>query len=154
MREQRLQQRRVHALDFAGELVIHAADDAHRMRDDDVRAGGAEIVGRKSFEDFVRKPVRGVERELERGRVRDARAVKIRRFHILLFAERFDLRRRAVDEHDANVQRAQHRDVEQQRGEIFVSDDRAVNREDERLLAELRNVLQDAPQVGQFHFGL
>ena len=30
-------------------------------------------------------------------------------------------------------------------------DDGAVDRQDERLLAELRNVLQDAPQVGQFH---
>ena len=30
--------------------------------------------------------------------------------------------------------------------------DGTVNREDERLLAKLRNVLQDAPQVGQFHF--
>ena len=32
-------------------------------------------------------------------------------------------------------------------GEVFVGDDGAVHREDERLLAELRNVLQDAPQV-------
>ena len=68
-------------------------------------------------------------------------------------AERLDLRRRAVDEHDADVQRAQHRHVQQQRGEVFVGDDGAVHREDERLLAELRNVLQDAPQVGRFHFG-
>ena len=58
------------------------------------------------------------------------------------------------DEHDADVQRAQHRHVQQECGEIFVGDDGAVNREDERLLAELRNVLQDAPQVGQFHFVL
>ena len=45
----------------------------------------------------------------------------------------------------------QQRDVEQQRGEVVVGDDVAVDREDERLLAELRDVLQDAPQVGQFH---
>ena len=39
-----------------------------------------------------------------------------------------------------------------ERGEVFVGDNRAVNREHERPLAELRNVLQDAPQVGWFHF--
>ena len=68
-------------------------------------------------------------------------------------ASGLDLRRRAVDEHDADVQRTQHRDVQQQRREVFVRDDRAVNREDERFLTELRNVLQDSPQVSQFHFG-
>ena len=124
------------------------------MRDDDVRAGGAEVVGRKAFENLVREPVRGGERKLERGRVRDAGAVEIGRLDFLLLGERLDLRRRAVDEHDADVQRPQHRHVQQQRGEVFVGDDRAVNREDERLLAELRNVLQDAPQVGRFHFWL
>ena len=66
--------------------------------------------------------------------------------------ERLDLRRGAVDEHHADVQRAQHRDVEQDVGEIFVGDDGAVHRDDERLLPELRDVLQDAPQVSQFHF--
>ncbi len=35
--------------------------------------------------------------------------------------------------------------------EIFVGDDGAVDRQDERLFAKLRNVLQDAPQVSQFH---
>ena len=45
------------------------------------------------------------------------------------------------------------RHIEQQRREVFVGDNGTVNREDERLLAELWNVLQDAPQVGQFHVG-
>jgi len=34
----------------------------------------------------------------------------------------------------------------------FVGDDGTVNREDKGLLAKLRNVLQDAPQIGWFHF--
>ena len=152
LREQRLEHLHVHALDLAGEQMVHALDDAERMGDDDVRADGAEVVGRKPFENFVRQPVRGGQRELQRGRVRDARAVEVRGGNFLLLGEQLDLRRRAVDEHDADVQRAQHRHVQQQRGEVFVGDDRAVNREDERLLAELRNVLQDAPQVGRFHF--
>ena len=70
-------------------------------------------------------------------------------FDVLFFGERFDLRRRAVNQHDADVQRAQHRDVQQDVGEVFVGDDGAVNREDEGLLPELRDVLQDAPQVGR-----
>ena len=45
-------------------------------------------------------------------------------------------------------------DVEQDVGKILVGDDRAIQREDEGLLAKARNVLQDAPQVGWFHFGL
>src|SRR5208282_1595381 len=124
------------------------------MGDDDVRAGGAEVVGRKAFENLVREPVRRRQRELERGRVRDTGAVKIGGVDFLLLGERLDLRRRAVDEHDADVQRAQHRHIQQQRGEVLVGDNRAVNREDERLLAKLRNVLQDAPQIGRFHFWL
>ena len=152
--EQRLEQFHVHALDFAGEQMVHALDDAHRMGDDDIRAGGAEVVGRKPFENFVREPVGGGERELERGRVRDAGAVEVGGLDFLLLGQRLDLRGRAVDEHDADVQRPQHRHVQQQRGEVLVGDNRAVHREDERLFAELRNVLQDAPQVSQFHFGL
>ena len=68
-----------------------------------------------------------------------------------LFSERLDLRRRAVDEHDPDVQRPEQRHVQHQRREVVVRDDGAVNRQDERLLAELWNVLQDAPQIGQFH---
>jgi len=125
--------------------MIHALNDAERMRDDDVGANRAEIVGRKTFQDFVREPVRGGERELERDFVRDARAVEVGGFDVLFVGEQFNLRGRAVNEHHADVQRAQHRHVQQERREVLVRDDRAVNGENERLLAELRNVLQDAP---------
>lgn len=70
----------------------------------------------------------------------------------LLGGERLDLRRSAVNDDDADVQRTQNSDVEQDVREVFVRDDGAVHREDERLLPESRNVLQDAPQVGRFHF--
>ena len=86
--------------------------------------------------------------------VGDAGAVEIGRHNFLFLGQRLDLRRRAVDEHDADVQRPQHRHVQQQRGEVFVGDDRAVHGQDERPVAELRNVLQDAPQVGRFHVWL
>ena len=100
----------------------------------------------------MRKSVCGGERQLERGGVRDPRAFEVGDFNLLLLSEQLDLRRRAVNQHHADAQRPQHRHVQQQGVEVFVGDDRAVNREDERLLAELRNVLQDAPQVGGFHF--
>jgi hypothetical protein len=122
------------------------------MRNDGVGAGGAKIVGGKPFENFVRQPVRGGERKLERGRIGDARAVEIGGRDFLFLSQRLDLRRRAVNQHHADVQRAQHGDVEQDVGEVLVGDDGAVEREDEGLFAEARNVLQDAPQVGWFHF--
>ena len=77
LREQRLEQLGVDALDLAGEQMVHALDDAHGMGDDDVRVGGAEVVGRKTFENFVRQPVGGGQRELERRGVGDAGAVEI-----------------------------------------------------------------------------
>ena len=97
-------------------------------------------------------PVRRRQCDLQRRCIRDARAIKVGGGKFLPFRQRLDLRRRAVDEHHADVQRPQHRHVQQERGEVFVGDNRAIQREDERLLAELRNVLQDAPQVGRFHF--
>jgi len=72
----------------------------------------------------------------------------------LLLGQNLDLRRRAVNEHHADIQRTQHRHIQQQRREILVGHDGAVHRQDESLLAELRNVLQDAPQIGEFHFTL
>ncbi len=72
--EQGLEKFGIHALHLAGEQMIHALDDAHRMRDDGVGRHGAEVVGGKTFENFVRQPVRGGQRELERVRVRDAPA--------------------------------------------------------------------------------
>ena len=68
-----------------------------------------------------------------------------------LVGERLDLPGGAVHEHDADVQRPQQGDVEEQRREVVVGDDAAVDRQDEGLLAELRHVLQDAAQVGELH---
>ena len=83
--------------------------------------------------------------------IRHAATVEVGRLDVLFVGKRLDLRRRAVDEDDADVERAQHRDVQQDIGEVLVCDDRAVNADDEGPLPELRNVLQDAPQIGWFH---
>ena len=98
------------------------------------------------------QPIGGVQRDLQGGRVGDARAVRVGNLDALLLRQRLDLGGGAMHEDDADVQRPQYGHVQQERGEVFVGDNRAVQREDKRLLAELRNVLQDAPQVGRFHF--
>ena len=151
LREQRLKELGIDALDLAREQMVDTLDDAERVGDDHVRGGRAQIVGRQAFENLVSQAVGGRQRQLERRCIGDASAVEIRGVDVLLCRERSDLRRRAVNEHDPDIQRPEQRHVQQQRREVVVRDDAAVDRENERLLPELRNVLQDAPQIGQFH---
>src|SRR5207237_5916793 len=49
---QRLQQLDIHALDLPREMMINALYDTHRVRDDGVGTGGAQVVGRKTREDL------------------------------------------------------------------------------------------------------
>ena len=59
-----------------------------------------------------------------------------------------------MDEHDADIQGAEDGDVHQDVGEVLVGNDRAVHVNDERFLAELGDVMEDSPQVGEFHVRL
>jgi len=152
--QQDLEQVHIHALDFAGEEVVHALQDAERMGDDGIGAGGAEVVGGEAFEDFVGEAVGGVQGELQGGGIGDASAVDAGGFEPLFFREDLDLGGGPMHEHDADVQGTQHGDIEQQRGEILIRHDGPIQREDKRLFAELRNVLQDAPQIGRFHYSV
>ena len=102
----------------------------------------------------ARQPVRGGQAEFERGFIGNAGAIEVGRRDALRCGQRLDLRRGAMHEHDANAQGAQHGNIHQDIGEVLVRDDRAVHVDDERLLAELGDILQDAPQVGQFHVRL
>src|SRR4051812_4465865 len=149
--EENLQHLHIDAFDLAGVKMIDAVEDAHRMRDDGVRGDGAEIVGGEPFQDFMRKPAGGGERELQRLGIRDAAAVQVRRRDFLFFAKLTNLRAGAMNEHDADVQRAQDRDIEKDVREIFVRHNRPIDAQDERLFAKARNILQDAPQVSRFH---
>ena len=151
MVEQLLEHLDVHALDLAGEELVHAVQDADRVSDDGVGAGGAQVNGREAFEDFMRQAVGGGQGQLERRFIGHGGAVEVGGRNALLGGQRPDLGGGAVDEHDADAQGTQHGDVHQDVGEVLVRDDRAVHVNDERLLAELGDVLQDAPQVGQFH---
>ena len=63
LREQRLQQFHVHALHLAGEQMIHALMMPSGCAMMAFGAGGAQVVGRKPFENFVRQPVGGVQRD-------------------------------------------------------------------------------------------
>ena len=88
LREQRLQQLGIDALDLAGEQMVHALEDAHGMGDDHVRAGGAQVVRREPFENLVGQPGGRGERQVERRRVGDAGAVEIRGRDMALVGER------------------------------------------------------------------
>ena len=99
----------------------------------------------------MRQPVGGGQRQLQRLRIRYARAIQVRGFELAFFRQGFDLRRRAVHQHDADVQRAQDRHVQQDVGEVFAGDNRPIHAEHKRPLTKLRDVLEDAPQVGKFH---
>jgi hypothetical protein len=149
--EHQLELFHVDPLDLAGKKMIDALNDAHRVSDDAVDARRAKVVCRQPLQDLVGEPGRGGDREVERRSVGDAGAVVVRRLDMTLSGERTELRRRPVHHHDADVQRPQEGDVEEQGREVVVSDDVAVEPQDEGLFAELRNVMQDAAQIGEFH---
>jgi hypothetical protein len=149
--EQGLQERCVDPFDAAGEQLIDPLDDSRGVRNNDVRAGGAEVVHRQALEDLVRQPVGRSQRELKSHPVGDTGAFHVRRMHLLSFSQHPDLLGGTMNDHDPDIERPQQRDVEEERREVLVSDDAAVQREDEGPVAELRHVVQDAAQIGELH---
>ena len=141
----------VDAFHLAGHLVVQSVEDAERMGDDGVGAGRTEIVRGQALEDLVGQAVRGGEGELQRRLVGHAVAGKVRRNDALLLAQLADLEGGAVDEDDADAERAEDRDVPEEIGEVVIRDDRTVDGDDERLFPEARDVLEDAAKVGWFH---
>ena len=97
------------------------------MRDDGVGAGGAQIVGGETFQDFVGQAVGRRQRQLQGLGIGDAGAIEVGRLNFCFSGQRLDLRRRAMNEHHPDVQRAQHRDIQQDFGEVLVGDDRAID---------------------------
>jgi hypothetical protein len=152
--QQRVQKIHVDALHPAREQVVDALQDPERVRDHGVGARAAQVGRAQPFEDPVGQAVGRGQRELERVGVGDARAFQIRRRRHFFVRERLDLGGGAVHQHGADVQRPKHRDVHQDVAEVVVGDHRPVDRHDERLLAELRDVAQDAPEVGRLHLAV
>ena len=141
--EQRAQHLHVHLMDFAGELLVHALENADRHGLDAIGVGAAQIVQRKPFEDFMRHLVGRDDCNAQGGVVGDARAIEIGDRFAELLGKLFDLVARAVNDHDVDVQAAQHRDVQQQIAEIVVSDNAAIDRNDEHAVTELRDVMEN-----------
>jgi hypothetical protein len=113
--------------------------------------GGSQVGRVQPLEDLVRDAVRRGDAEVERRRVGDPRALEVGRYDAALSPERRDLRGGAVYEHGADAQRPEHGRVHQDVAEVLVRDRRAVDGDDEGPVAELRDVLEDAPQVGRSH---
>ena len=95
-----------------------------------VVAARRSLADRPSRISCVRR-LAAVRASLSVGGVGDAGAVEVARLDALLARRAARSGRGAVDEHDADVQRAQHRDIEQDVGEVLVRDDGAVDGEDE-----------------------
>lgn len=138
-------------LDFAGELLVDPLKDADGMGDDGVGAGGAQVLGGEPLEYFVAQAVGGLEGQMERWGVGDADPLGVGRGDAKLLAKLPDLRAGAVDQHHLDVQRPEDRDVGQDVAKILLGDDRAIDADDEDALPEARDVLEDSPEVGQFH---
>ena len=149
--KERLKEFRVNPLHLSGEQVIDALDDSLRMRNDGVRAGGTQIVGRKAFQDLMREAVRGVHGQLQRRSIGHPRAIQVGHLDALLLGERLNLPGCAVRKHHADVQRTQHGDVQKDVGEILGCDDDTIHRNHECLFAELRDVLKNPAQVRKLH---
>ena len=58
-----------------------------------------------------------------------------------------------MHEHEPDVQRAQHGEVDEQVGKVVVGNDGAIEGDDEGLFAEARDVGKNAAEIGNFHVG-
>ena len=79
-------------------------NDPQRMRNDGICAGGAEVVGRKTFKDLVRETVRGVYGQLQRRGIGHAGTIEVGRLDTLPLGQSFNLLGCAVHEHHTDIQ--------------------------------------------------
>jgi len=94
----------IDTLDLPGKQLVDAMDDPQRVRNDGIRAGGAEVIGRKAFQDLVRETVCGVHGDLQGGSIGHAGTIEVGRLDTLLVGKRLNLRGRTMHEHHADVQ--------------------------------------------------
>ena len=55
------------------------------------------------------------------------------------------------DDYELDAERMEHGEIQHDVGHVLVLDDAAINEHDKSLAAELRHVLQDAPDIVVFH---
>jgi hypothetical protein len=70
---------------------------------------------------------------------------------MLLLGEHLNLFGSSVHHHHSDVQGTQEGDIEENVGEVLVCDDTSIHCDNERLFAELRDVLEDCTQVCELH---
>ena len=122
--------------------------DAHGIGDRAFQA----VLG-QALEDEVRNAGGGPDREVERGGVGHAGAMRVGDGNVARRRQLLDLLADAVDEHQLDAEAAQDRDVDEQVAEILVGHDRAVEGDDKDLPLEPRHVLEDAAEVRRFDRG-
>jgi hypothetical protein len=131
--------------------MVDAVNDPQRDGDDGIGGRRAEVVGGKAAEDLVRDTVGGFNGELQGRGVGYAGAVEVGGLDILLLGERLNLFGSAVHHHHSDVQGTQEGDIKENVGEVFVCDDTSIDRDNERFLPELGDILEDRAQVCELH---
>ena len=96
--------------------------------------------------------IRCCERHFERRFIRDPTPIEVRGREPLLGRQKLNLSRSPVHQHQTDVQGAQHRNIHQDVAEVLAGYDSPINADDERAFPVLWDVLEDAAQVGEFHF--
>ena len=147
--QQCLQERRVHALDPARQLVIDALQDARRMGHEAVAVRGPQIIGGEPFENLMGDAIGGRQGKLQGGGVGYPCAIDVGRRGARLQGEPPNLLSRPVHQGDANAQAAQEGNVQQEVAEIVIFDHRSIHGNHEHLVAKPRHVAQDLAQDGQ-----
>ena len=122
-----------------------------RVSDDAVGVGRLEIYLRQPFHHLVGKAHRDVDRKLQGRFINHTQAVRAGDLDPLFGGSPLDLPPGAMHDYDPHVQRAQHRDIQKDVGKIFRGKNVAVNREHEKFIAKVRDVLEDAAELRKSH---
>src|SRR2546423_15243985 len=73
--EQRLKKLRIDALHFAGKKMVHSLQNAHRMGNHAIGAGGTKIIGRQALQNFVSQAIGGRQGKFQGRGISDSAAI-------------------------------------------------------------------------------
>ena len=154
LREHRLEDRGIDLLDLAGIKMVHSLEAADLSRADGVGNRAAEAGLGKVFEYRLRDERRSFTGERHRGGVDGAFALDVGEHDIMFAGEADELLADAVHKDDLDGQAAEDGDVGDDVREILVGHDRAIDRDDEHVVAEHGDIPEDSPEVGRLHGAL